>query len=239
MSRPNRRWSRGLLGMGAALVLILGTGCVYLRLLELKRQFAQFERFFALQTEDGIRLLCQTPVLSMDDVRWIGLRPETTKQLGQAELWHVRWVKQLPAGVTEQGTFFISIDLSFANGRLSAVAIPESYFALLPKSFVIGVIKSLGGAKVDKSARTAEAAVSAEVALTQPKMPSIEKILGQATETRVEGKHTIDRYRYIPATKESRAGVFEMTLRFDTASGELLHWHGRTPMGNIAFAFAK
>lgn len=237
-ARP--RWTRGLIAAGAAAVVLLSSGCVYLRLLELKRQFAQFERHFALQTDDGIRLLCQTPVLRMDDVRWIGLRPETIKQLGQAELWHVRWLKQLPAGVTEEGTFHLAIDLTFANGKLTGFAIPETYFKLLPKTFVIGVIKSLGGAKVDQSARTAEAAVSAEsVALAQPKMPSIEKILGRPTESRVEGAQTIDRYRYVPATNESRAGVFEMTLRFDTASGELRHWHGRTPMGTIAFRFAK
>ena len=240
MKRAPRRWTRGILMASAVALALLGSGCVYLRLLELKRQFSQFERFFALQTDDGIRLLCQTPVLFMDDVRWIGLRPETTRKLGRAEQWHVRWVKQLSAGMTEKGTFFIAIDLTFADGKLSAVAIPEMYFELLPKSFVIGVIKSLGRAKVDHSARTAEAAVSAEeVALAQPKMPSIGKILGQPTESRVEGRHTIDRYRYVPATQESRAGVFEMTLRFDTATGELLHWHGRTPMGNIAFSFAK
>lgn len=240
MNPPPRRWTRGLLAAGLVVFALLCSGCVYLRLLELKRQFAQFERYFALQTDDGLRLICQTPVLFMEDIRWIGLRPETTRKLGRAEQWHVRWVKQLPAGVTEAGTFFIAIDLTFADGKLSVLAIPERYFELLPKSFVIGVIKSLGQARVNNSARTAEAAVSpGEVALAQPKMPSIGKILGQPTETRVEGPHTIDRYRYVPATQESRAGVFEMTLRFDTASGELLHWHGRTPMGNIAFSFAK
>jgi hypothetical protein len=228
-------WVAGLLALS-----VLLSGCVYLRLLELKRQFGNFEQNFGLQTHDGIRILCQKPVLYADDVRWIGIRPETIRKLGRAEQWQVRWVKQLPPGVSEKGTFYIALELGFADGKLSSVAIPESYFALLPKPFVIATLKSLGGAKVDKSARTAEAAVdAAEVALAQPKLPAIEKILGAPTESRVEGAHTIDRYRYIPATPESKAGVFEMTLRFETKSGELLHWHGRTPMGNIAFKFEK
>lgn len=234
------RRSRTALALGvAALALLLG-GCVYLRLLEVKRQLAQFDRHFAVQTDDGIRLICQHPVLTTDDIRWIGLPPASKKQLGRAEQWHVSWVKQLPPGVQEKGTFHIALDLGFAGGKLTSISIPERYFGLLPKDFVLGVIKSLGGAKVDKSSKTAEAAVDAQkAALAQPNMPDIGKLLGQATETRVEGSQTIDRYRYVPESKEGRGGIFEMTLRFDTKTGHLLHWHGRTPMGSIAFSFAE
>lgn len=231
---------RTALGLGVAAIALLLGGCVYLRLLQVKRQLAEFDRHFAVQTEDGIRLICQTPVLTMADIRWIGLPPETKKRLGQAEQWHVRWVKQLPPGVNEKGFYHIALDLGFADGKLSLISIPEQYFGVLPKDFVLGVIKSLGGAKVDKSSKTAEAAVDAQkTALAQPSMPDIGKLLGQATETRVEGRYTIDRYRYVPASKEGRGGVFEMTLRFDTKTGNMLHWHGRTPMGSIAFSFGE
>lgn len=226
------------------IALTLGTlllsGCVYLRLLELKRQFAQFDRHFALHTHDGLRIVAQHPVLLADDVRWIGLRPETIKKLGQAEQWHVRWVKQLPPGVIDKATFYLALDLTFAGGKLTGMAIPESYFALLPKEFVVGMLRSLGGARVDKSARKVEAAVGAEtVRIGRPNLPTVDKILGVPTEERDEGRHTIQRYRYIPATTERGGGIFEMILRYDTKSGELLHWQGRTPMGNIAFDFAK
>ena len=237
--KPGRRARLPHLAGLAALALLL-SGCVYLRLLEVKRQLAQFDRNFGVQTDDGIKLICQKPVLTMEDIRWIGLPPETRRTLGRAEQWHVRWVKQLPPGATEKGSFHIALDLGFADGKLSSISIPEKYFGLLPKDFVLGVIKSLGGAKVDKSSKTAEAAVDAQkAALAQPSMPDIGKLLGQATETRVEGEHTIDRYRYVPTSKEGRGGTFEMTLRFDTKTGNLLHWHGRTPMGSIAFSFAK
>lgn len=229
---------------GVAIALALGTlllsGCVYLRLLELKRQFAQFDRHFALHTHDGLRVVAQHPVLFADDVRWIGLRPETIKRLGQAEQWHIRWVKQLPPGVTDQGTFYVALDLTFAGGKLTGIAIPESYFKLLPKEFVVSMLRSLGGAHVDKSSRNVEASVGADAArLARPNLPTVDKILGVPTEEHEEGKHTIQRYRYVLATTEKGGGVFEMTLRYDTKSGELLHWQGRTPMGNIAFNFAK
>jgi len=106
--RPVRRKSDSGRTFGAprvtALVLMVATlllsGCVYLRLLELKLQLGKFDEYFALQTNDGLAIICHTPVLRTDDVRWIGLKPESTKKLGRAEHWQVRWVKQLPPGIT-------------------------------------------------------------------------------------------------------------------------------------------
>jgi hypothetical protein len=221
----------------ASLALLLG-GCVYLRLLELKKQLGKFDQFFALQTTDGVGIVCHEPVLTTSDVRWIGLLPEQTKKLGVAEQWQVRWVKQLPLGIAEPGQFDILIDLGFAENRLTKVTIPERYFAVMPKDFLIGVIKSLGRGQVDKSGKTVSAAISAaEIAAARPKLPSIDKLLGRPSEEIVEGPNTVLRYRYIPATRESKAGVFDMNLTFNTVSGELLRWHGRTPIGNISFNF--
>lgn len=236
LARPARARLALLLGLVA---VFLG-GCVYLRLLELKKQLEHFDQHFDLRTDDGIRLLCRTPVLYTDDVRWLGLKPESIKKLGSAEQWQIRWVKELPPGVKDTGSFYIALELMFAGDKLTGVAIPESYFELMPKSFVLGVIKSVGGAKINRAARMAEAAVASEtINLARPKMPSIDKILGVPTEERVEGPHTIQRYRYVPVTKEPKPGVFEMTLRFDTKSGEMLHWLGKTPMGVIAFDFSS
>jgi hypothetical protein len=233
--RASRLWIACAL---AGVALLLG-GCVYLRLLELKKQLGNFDKFFALQTADGVGIVCHEPVLTTGDVRWVGLRPEQTKRLGQAEQWQVRWVKQLPVGIAEPGQFDILIDLGFAENRLTRVTIPERYFAVMPKDFLIGVIKSLGRGQIDKSEKKIEASVSAaEVAAARPKLPSIDKLLGRPSEERVEGPNTILRYRYIPATKESKAGVFDMHLTFNTVSGELLRWQGRTPIGNIGFNFA-
>lgn len=241
MTAPRRRLSpRPWLAFGLACLALLLSGCVYLRLLELKKQLGDFDRFFVLQTSDGVGIVCQDPVLTPSDVRWIGLRPEQTKRLGQAEQWQVRWVKQLPLGIAEPGQFDIIVDLGFANNRLNRITIPERYFAVMPKEFLVGVIKSLGRGRIDKSEKKIEASVSAaEVAAARPKLPSIDKLLGRPSEERVEGDNTVLRYRYIPATKESKAGVFDMHLTFQTVTGELLRWQGRTPIGNISFNFAN
>lgn len=239
MTAPRVSRARTLFAWTLAAGLLLLSGCVYLRLLALKRQLKDFDRHFALQTDVGVKIIAQDPVLLAEDVRWLGLRPETIRKLGRAEQWHVRWVKQLPAGVTEKAVFHIALDITFADGKLTGISIPESYFALLPKDFLIGVLRSLGGAAVDRSEREVEAAVKAEeVRLARPSLPTVDRILGLPTEERTDGEHTVQRYRYVPATPERGARVFEMVLRYHTASGELLHWQGRTPMGTIAFDFA-
>jgi hypothetical protein len=228
----------------AAIALVAGTlllsGCVYLRLLELKKQIGRFDEYFGLQTRDGIAIICHEPVLRTGDIRWIGVMPESTRKLGVAEQWHVRWVKQLPPGVTEKMEYDIVLELGFAQDKLTRVAIPERYFAVMPKQFLIGVIKTVGRGRIDKSRKQLEATVSAaEVAAARPNLPSIDKLLGQPSEEREDGTRTIVRYRYVPSTKESRAGVFDMQLTFDTKSGELLKWQGVTPVGKIGFDFAS
>ncbi|MGH7943696.1 MAG: hypothetical protein ACREH8_01450 [Opitutaceae bacterium] len=222
----------------AACTLLL-SGCVYLRLLELKRQIDRFDQFFGLQTSDGLAIICHSPVLRTGDVRWIGLKPESVKTIGIAERWQVRWIKQLPPGVKEKIEYDIVLELSFADERLTRIKIPERYFAVMPRHFLIGVIRSLGRGKIDKSEKQIDATISAaEIAAARPDLPSIDKLLGRPTEERVDGPDTIVRYRYVPSTTESRAGVFDMQLTFETKSGELLNWQGITPVGKIGVDFA-
>lgn len=231
-------FARRVGAIALATCLLLLSGCVYLRLLELKRQIDRFDQFFGLQTHDGLAILCHEPVLRTSDVRWIGLMPESVKKLGAAEQWQVRWVKQLPAGVQEKAEYDIVLELGFANERLTKLKVPERYFALMPKHFVIGVIRSLGRGKIDKTGKRIDAVVGgADLAAARPDLPSIDKLLGRPSEEFVEGANTIVRYRYVPSTRESRAGVFDMQLTFETRSGELLKWQGTTPVGKIGFDF--
>lgn len=227
----------------APLLLVVATlllsGCVYLRLLELKLQLNRFDDKFALQTEDGLGIVCHDPVLKTSDVRWIGLYPASVNKLGRAEQWRVRWVKVLPPEVTEPAEFDIVLDLGFANDRLTRVTIPERYFKVMPKQFVIGVIKSLARGKIDQGKKQIDAKVAAaDIAAARPSLPAIDKLLGLPSEEHEEGTTTLVRYQYIPDTREAKAGVFDMLLTFDTKSGELLRWRGKTPVGTIGFDFS-
>ncbi len=238
MKSPRRLWVRRLFAFGLVAFAALLGGCVYLRLLELKNQLGRFDDHFTLHTGDGLALTCLKPVLLTADVRWLGLKPESVKQVGQAALWRIRWVKQLPPGVTEPIEYDIVLDLNFTEDRLTRLAIPERYFAVMPKDFLVGVIKSVGRGRVDTGGKRVESTVSAAaVAAARPRLPALHRLLGRPTESKIDGPHTLVRYRYVPATQEPGAGLFDMHLTFDTASGELRRWQGFTPVGRIGFDF--
>ena len=233
----NRRWKAfTFAAVVGATALLLG-GCVYLRLLQVKHQMGDFDRNFRVQTDDGVRITCVNPVLLADDIRWLGLVPEQVRRVGTAEQWRVRWVKQLPPTVHEDGAFDIVVELLFVEHKLTRVSIPERYFAVMPKSLLIDLLRSLGGAKVNRGARSVEA----QLAAARPNLPGIQKLLGRPSSESTSGGETTFRYKYVPVTKGGLAGaaVFDMTVHFNDATGQMTRWEGQTPVGHIGFNFAK
>lgn len=218
-----------------AVGVLLG-GCVYLRLLELKHQIAHFDDNFRVATDDGVRIICTHPVLLDQDVRWLGLAPEQTRRIGSAEQWQVRWVKQLPVGVHEKQDYDIVIQLLFVRHKLKRVSIPQRYFAVMPKSLLVDLLRSLGSAAVNKSGRT----VNARLAAAPPNLPDVEKLFGRPTDEGSQPGETWMRYRYVPATTGglARKAVFDMTVHLDQATGRMRRWEGRTPVGTVRFNFA-
>lgn len=239
MNGPRRTWRRRLLALGlAALTLFLG-GCVYLRLLELKLQLNRFEQNFAVRTDDGLAILCHHPVVRTGDIRWFGVEPETVHRLGHAERWQVRLVKQLPAGVTEKQSYDLLLEFGFADDRMNRVGIPERYFTVMPKAFLLGVLRSFGRGEVNQATQAVEASVTAkEVASARPKMGALHSLLGVPTERRQEGERLLLRYHYRPASSAPKVGEFDMILHFDPPTGELLKWQAVTPRGRFGVEFA-
>lgn len=239
MNGPRRTPRRRLLALGlAALTLLLG-GCVYLRLLELKLQLNRFEQYFAVRTDDGLAILCHHPVVRSGDIRWFGVEPETVQRLGHAERWQVRLVKQLPAGVSERQSHDLLLEFGFADDRLNRVGIPERYFTVMPKAFLLGVLRSFGRGDVNQSTQAVEASVTArDVASARPRMGALDSLLGVPTERRQEGDRLVLRYHYRPASPAPKVGEFDMLLHFDPPSGELLKWQAVTPRGRFGVDFA-
>jgi len=233
------RWARGIVpALLASLALLLG-GCVYLRLLEVKRQLGDFERFFTLDTSDGIRIGCLTPVLLTGDFRWFGITPESVRSLGQAEQWRVRWIKQVPEGRKESVVRDVEIELGFTDDRLTRIHIPEGYFALIPKEFLVGLLRGLGAADIDKARRDAAVRLAGggTLPIAAVTLEALTDLLGEPSTRVREGPRTSLRYRYEPTPAGARNGRFDLTFVFDTASGKLVFLQNRTPVGQISFNF--
>lgn len=234
------RWRACACAVGVGLMLLL-SGCVYLRLLQLKRQLGDFDRNFTLTTSAGLRLDCLNPVLLETDLHWLGFRAATIDRVGSAERWHVRWVKQLPPGVQEKKAFEIAFSLIFAGDRLTAFVVPEHYFGLLPKEMAVAGIRSLAGAKVDKSSRSVEGDVaftSDPVAARWPTRQAVLEVLGHPTEEFADSGRTVLRYRCLSADPQRKGGEFDLRFGFDPATQNLVQLHGRIPAGRISLNFS-
>lgn len=228
------RWKRA--GAFGAIIssAVLLSGCVYLRLLQLKQQMGAFDKNFAVHTDVGVQIACLDPVLLSRDIRWFGLGPESVRKSGHSELWQVRWLKELPPGVTEKERYDIVVEMSFHHDKLTRVSIPERYFEAMPKTLLVDLLRSLGGAKVDRGDRSVEA----ELAAARPDLPGIQKILGRPTSHGHEGELEVMRYRYVPSVANtSKPAIFDITVYFNPETGDLLRWRGTTPVGAIGFNF--
>ena len=233
-------WRRLRLAAAVALCSVALGGCVYLHLLAMKRQLADFDQHFTLLQTDGIRLICRDPILLGEDFRWLGVLPESTKKLGHAERWLVRWVKELPPGVSETTRHDLEIELMFVDGKLTQAYFPERYFAFVPKPFFIGLVRGLGSASVDRAKREAEVSFNAaerERLVQRVMTTTLAMLLGKPTEQRVDGALTLLRYHYESTSPGLKAGVIDMEFTFDTAHGQLLRLQGRSPVGKLLFNF--
>lgn len=243
MKGRRARWRRwlGALGLGS-MAVVLG-GCVYLRLLALKRQLGEFDKNFRLQTSDGLRLTCFNPVLLSGDLRWLGILPEKTTKKGRDEQWFVHWVKETSRDASEPdpAAHDIELEIDFSENKFSGFFVAERYFAFIPKSFFVGLLRGLGGATIDQDKHR----VSADISLgpnssgARPTVDSLIALLGTPTERRVKDEATQLRYRYLPPTPGTRNGDFDLLFSFDPATGALLRMEGRSPVGQMALNFSS
>jgi hypothetical protein len=221
-----------------AAVLAL-SGCVYLRLLDLKKQLARFDAHFNADTSDGVRIDCLKPILLADDVRWLGIYPETIISDGELENWRVRWVKEPPPGSPEETVYDVELAARFTDERLSFVGIPERYFAFFPKELFVSLLRSTGAARIDRSSRSAEVDNEPHAGdIKPPTIDSIAGMLGRPNERIRRDGLDVFRYRYRAVTSEKKAKPIEVTFSFDVATGRMQTLIAKLPTGTINFRVA-
>lgn len=217
---------------------LLFSGCVYLRLLDLKKQFARFETFFKADVSDGVRIECLEPLLLTGDVRWLGVFPETIETEGNVENWRVRWIKEAPPGPPEDTVYDVELDARFTDERLSFVSIPERYFQFFPKELFVNLLRSTGNARINRSSRSADVdntPIPNAAEIKPPTRDSINGMLGRPTELSARDGLAIFRYRYRAVTAEKKAKPIEVTFTFDSANGRLQTLIAKLPTGTLNF----
>ena len=223
------------------LLLLLGglSGCVLVRLLELRHQLAEFDQYFTVDSSNGVRIECREPLVEVEDARALGIRPETVRHSGTAEQWRMRWIKEMPPGVKEAATYDIAFEAMFVDEKLTRISIEERFFAFFPKPLFLKLLRSAGTAEINREKRRAEitaALQSGAYASSLPTAATIGKMLGLPTERNTAGGVITCRYRYQPVTTATpRPRSVSILFTFDGASGRLTALDAKLSAGTIHF----
>lgn len=168
-----------------AFLVFTTSGCgVFIRLLKVKLQMREFDRYFRVEDQNGIALTFLEPVLRMEDIEWL-MRSQAAIQAshGRYALWKYVLKKQYPhAAKTEEGNFDIIITMFFKDGKLHKTRYPGKFSSILGSKLLTGALKSMGTGKLDQRKQSIAATwedkkISETVRI--PVKPDIEKVLGQ------------------------------------------------------------
>ena len=148
-----------LLALAALTVL---SGCVWLRLLSLRDQFADFDRAITVPDGPGIELRFRRPVLLAEDLATlIKARPTATVTLAETTVQSYAFVhitsEQGPDPRTAAAQLILTATIR--GGRVTAVELPPEVFRAIPRAVALRAMRALGKAQVDQGNRSASTQV--------------------------------------------------------------------------------
>ena len=139
-------------------VAVLLSGCVYSRLLTLKRQLADFDRFVELRTENGIVFDLRQPVATGPDiVRVSGLTPSAVTSTPDGEQWSYVYQGLSPgeSGEVTNGVEIVFL-LDFVSNRLARIELPNANLTVFGREFFASAARAMGAARVSPRACTVQ-----------------------------------------------------------------------------------
>lgn len=229
---PIRRTIPKFLLLCAALLL---SGCVWLRLLDLKGQLAEFDQNVRVEVANQhfILHLLHPVLLSEDFPALTKLNPSRIEKLPQGERWFLAF-RNDPAA-KPQAAKTLSFALTFnAEQRLAAFDFSPLFLEMAPPAFLEASIRSLGLGKVDRDKQQLKVDPEdlPKLAAKLPNRQAILAVLGPpAVEFAADGLKVLYyqfRAEAIPIDPEyDKRRQADVKLYFDPAKDELVRLAGR------------
>jgi hypothetical protein len=129
----------------------------WLRLLSFKKQLAEFERYVRVEDKGGLTLHFVKPVVYGDDLNLLidGETSRTTN--GHHITWLWTYEKQRSGPTPELGNFDLSVSMEFDHFKLTEFRFPDQFLTLMPKPIIIGMLRTVGQAKIDMKHQSIDA----------------------------------------------------------------------------------
>lgn len=211
-------------------------GCVWLRLLEIKGQLADFDEHMRVRVADRhfiVNLL--HPVLTSEDFVYLTkLNPSRTENLPEGYRWFLDF-RMDPAASKEQAAKTVSFAMTFTpEHKLSAFDFSPLFLEMAPAVFLEASIRSLGQGKVDQGKKQMKVDPEDLPKLTAklPNRKDILAVLGPPTDQFPHEGLLVLQYKFKAEAKpvepeyEKRREA-EAKLFFDPAKDELVRLAGR------------
>lgn len=208
---------RAALYIGLLFIIVSISGCMYLRLLKLKAQLSDFEKYFELQDEQKLTMVFLEPVLLNEDIVWLlKSDPISKEDTGQGELWTYVFEKQYTDTKDEKENFDIPVDMLFHKKKLKEVRFPERFLKSLSKPLLAKMFRSMGDAEISKLSRTADSEFKGNNPLEIPSKQEIVDLLGTPFSVKnSDGKSKFTyRYKVRKTTSDSNREEFKLTTKF-------------------------
>lgn len=239
---------RRLAQVALLLLLLSGLGgCVWLRLLELKHQLADFDENFATEVSDHFTLVFKHPVLLNGDfVELAKLQPTAKSPTPTGSRWIQAFHKIDAKGRLQPGVdFFFTLDFD-KDDYLTRWDFSPVFMAMVPAQFFEDSIRSLAKGKVDEASHRfrVDPKDRALITVKPPTVREIAAVLGEPVEKTVEDGKNVHVYRFLvdsphiePDYQDRR--LANVRLFFDPKTNEMTKMGGRFIGLKIAINLVK
>jgi hypothetical protein len=196
-------------------------GCVYLRLLEVKFQLSDFDKYLRLEDKEGLDLIFLKPILLKEDILYLARRgPTTFRESPQSSVWQFYFQKRGESKNESEEEFDVPVDLFFESGTLTMVRFPRRFIEILPRRFIVESFKAIGRGEVNTGKRHVSGTLPGQKegdGIPIPSKTDLLKLLGMPTEEGSSSPVFVMSYTYIlkPAKPELAESPPEAWANFE------------------------
>lgn len=224
---------RRLLLLTVALAL---TGCVYLRLLEVKNQLQDFDHNFRVEIKDQWYVQFLHPVMLSGDFTYLTeLEPTRIERMTDGERWIVDFHKLDRSDRIAVPRKTLTFTMQFnQEDKLSRFGFSPLFLSIAPPAFLEASIRSMGKGSVDTGHRQLRVDPQdlPKIKAQLPTRQSIIATFGPPLLETSEGQEQHAFYRFIADTRPVHGNsganrLAEVRVSFDSATGELTRMMGK------------
>ena len=187
--------------VGLLFVALALSGCVWLRLLEVKGQVDDFDKNIAITITDRLSLRFRHPVMYDEDFLYLtDLNPTRIDAMPQGTRWIVDFHKLDRNGRFEVPRKTLTFIMDFNAGRkLSGFSFSPLFLAMAPPQFLEASIRSLGKGRVDAGKRQLRVDPSdlPKIDASLPTRADMHRIYGRPYSIAKDGDDTRFVYRFL------------------------------------------